>query len=116
MTDHERGVAFKAWAREPEAAEHCCLSVGEFREWAPTVGIRAKRIGVGKRGRKVYSLADCDRAIAESPEWQPSTNAAISGISVGPRTEATGVDHLERLIGRKLRKSGRRKRPNSATA
>ena len=75
----------KDWFREPEAAEYCGLSVDEFRNWYPEAGIIPRRVGAGKRGRKLYSRASLFQAIDNAPEWPGSTSAANRGISAGLR-------------------------------
>lgn len=87
----------KDWLRENEAAEYAGLSLGEFRGWYPTVGVTPKRVGVGKRGRKLYSRTDLYVAIDRSPEWQPSTKSAGRGISAGLRAGDTTASPLDPL-------------------
>lgn len=101
----------KDWFREPEAAEYCGLALSEFRSWYAANGIAPRRVGSGKRGRKLYSRADLYAAIDRSPEWQPSTLAASPGISAGRRMVSTGDDPSGRLRPVRLRESApRRKR------
>lgn len=97
----------KDYFREPEAAEYCGLSVDEFRSWYPGMHVVPRRVGSGKRGRKLYSRAALIAAIEASPEWQPSTFAASRGISVGRRGGSTSDDPLGNLRPVKLRESGR---------
>lgn len=77
-------LAGKDYFREPEAAEYCGLSVDEFRQWYAAAGVTPRRVGAGKRGRKLYSRAALANAIESSPEWQPSISAANPGTSRGP--------------------------------
>lgn len=103
-------LAGKDWFREPEAAEYCGLSVDEFRQWYPTMGVTPKRVGAGRRGRKLYSRADLATAIDHSPEWQPSINAGAPGTSAGPRAGSSSVDPLVRLKAVRLREYAPRKK------
>lgn len=96
----------KDWFREPEAAEYCGVALSTFREGIRTLGVAAKRVF----GRKLYSRAALNAAIAASPEWQPSTPAADPGISVGPKAVSTSGDPSARLRPQRLRKYAPRKR------
>src|SRR5688572_16516929 len=112
MSAAELLLAGKDYFREPEAAEYCGLSVDEFRQWYPAAGITPRRVGAGKRGRKLYSRTDLATAIERSPEWQPSTNAANPGISVGAKAASNSADPSVRLKPVRLREYAPRKKRN----
>lgn len=105
-------LAGKDYFRETEAAEYCGLSLDEFRGWYPGAGVTPKRVGAGKRGRKLYSRADLSLAIERSPEWQPSTSAANPGTSAGPKAANSSADPLARLKPVRLREFVPRKKPS----
>ena len=98
----------KDWFREPEAAEYCGVALSTFRDGLRELRVTPRRV----LGRKLYSRADLNTALAACPEWQPSTNAGNPGISHGPRMAVSGGDPLARLRPVPLRKSGPRRKPS----
>jgi hypothetical protein len=75
----EFNIAGKDWLKEDEAAFYCGVSLAQFRQGYPQLGIIPKRF----MGKKLYSKAELCLAIERSDPWHATDTVGADILGQG---------------------------------